>query len=71
MSVLFVLIGASVLVAGAFLFAFIRSVRTGQYDDQYTPSVRMLFDEPSGIASSTPPRKTNGEAPTAEPNNHR
>lgn len=70
MSVLFVLIGASVLVAGAFLFAFIRSVRTGQYDDQYTPSVRMLFDEPSGIASSQT-SKTNGEAPTAEPNNHR
>ncbi|MCA6363524.1 MAG: cbb3-type cytochrome oxidase assembly protein CcoS [Bacteroidetes bacterium] len=70
MSVLFVLIGASVLVAGAFLFAFIRSVRTGQYDDQYTPSVRMLFDEPSGIASSTQQSKTNGEAPTAEPNNH-
>jgi cbb3-type cytochrome oxidase maturation protein len=71
MSVLFVLIGASVLVAGAFLFAFIRSVRTGQYDDQYTPSVRMLFDEPSGIASSTQTSKTTGEAPTAEPNNHR
>lgn len=71
MSVLFVLIGASVLVAGAFLFAFIRSVRTGQYDDQYTPSVRMLFDEPSGIASTTQTSKTAGEAPTAEPNNHR
>lgn len=47
MSVLFILIGASVLVAGGFLYAFIRSVRSGQYDDQYTPSVRMLFDEPS------------------------
>ncbi|MCU0435229.1 MAG: cbb3-type cytochrome oxidase assembly protein CcoS [Bacteroidia bacterium] len=71
MSVLFVLIGASVLVAGGFLFAFIRSVRSGQYDDQYTPSVRMLFDEPSGIAQSKPTSNNNGEAPTAEPNNHR
>ena len=25
--------------------AFIRSVRAGQYDDSYTPSVRMLFED--------------------------
>jgi cbb3-type cytochrome oxidase maturation protein len=48
MSVLFVLIGASILVAVGFLAAFIWSVRSGQYEDDYTPSVRMLFDnEPS------------------------
>jgi nitrogen fixation-related uncharacterized protein len=28
-----------------FLYAFIKAVRGGQYDDDYTPSVRMLFDD--------------------------
>ncbi len=44
MSVLFILIGASILVAFSFLLAFIWSLKTGQYEDDYTPSVRMLFD---------------------------
>jgi cbb3-type cytochrome oxidase maturation protein len=33
------------VVAGSFLFLFLRAVKKGQYDDTYTPSVRMLFDE--------------------------
>ena len=45
MSALFILIGISILVAGSFLTAFLWSVKTGQYDDDYTPSVRMLFDD--------------------------
>ncbi|MBP9098626.1 MAG: cbb3-type cytochrome oxidase assembly protein CcoS [Ferruginibacter sp.] len=44
MSALFILIGISILVAGSFLAAFLWSVSNGQYDDDYTPSVRMLFD---------------------------
>ena len=28
-----------------FFFAFIKAVKSGQYDDDYTPSVRMLFDD--------------------------
>lgn len=44
MSVLFILIGASILIASCFLIAFIWSVRSGQYEDDYTPSVRMLFE---------------------------
>lgn len=44
MSVLIILIGASILVAVGFLIAFIWSVKTGQYEDDYTPSVRMLFE---------------------------
>jgi cbb3-type cytochrome oxidase maturation protein len=44
MSVMFVLIGASILVAAGFLMAFLWSVKNGQYDDDYTPSIRMLFD---------------------------
>jgi len=45
MTVLYVLITASSLVAGIFLIAFIWSVKTGQFDDSYTPSVRALFDD--------------------------
>ena len=45
MSVIIVLVIVSVLVAGSFLAAFILSVKKGQYDDDYTPSVRMLFDD--------------------------
>ena len=50
MGVLIILIGVSILVALGFLIAFIWSVKTGQYEDDYTPSVRMLFDnEPTII----------------------
>lgn len=45
MSALFLLIGISLLVAVGFLAAFLWATRTGQYDDDYTPSVRMLFDD--------------------------
>jgi cbb3-type cytochrome oxidase maturation protein len=44
MSALFILIGISILVAGSFLIAFLWSVKNGQFEDDYTPSVRMLFD---------------------------
>lgn len=44
MKVIFVLIGISLLVAIGFLFAFFWAVKTRQYEDDYTPSVRMLFD---------------------------
>ncbi|HRN80064.1 MAG TPA: cbb3-type cytochrome oxidase assembly protein CcoS [Ferruginibacter sp.] len=44
MSALFLLIAISLVVAGSFLAAFLWSVRSGQYDDDYTPSVRMLFE---------------------------
>jgi cbb3-type cytochrome oxidase maturation protein len=45
MSVLVILIIVSVLVAGGFLIAFLWSVNSGQMEDDYTPSVRMLFDD--------------------------
>ncbi|MBX2887380.1 MAG: cbb3-type cytochrome oxidase assembly protein CcoS [Ferruginibacter sp.] len=44
MSVIFVLIAVSLLLAGGFLLAFFWNVKSGQYDDDYTPSIRMLFD---------------------------
>lgn len=45
MSVIVILVFFSVLVAGGFLIAFLWAVRSGQYEDRYTPSVRILFDD--------------------------
>ncbi|RDY58657.1 cbb3-type cytochrome oxidase assembly protein CcoS [Flagellimonas nanhaiensis] len=45
MSVIYVLLAISITVALAFFAAFVFSVRSGQYDDTYTPSVRMLFED--------------------------
>jgi len=45
MSAIFIMIIASLVVALGFLVAFIWSVKSGQYDDDYTPSVRILFDD--------------------------
>lgn len=45
MSVIYLLLTLSILVALIFFIAFIYSVKRGQYDDSYTPSVRMLFDD--------------------------
>jgi len=33
------------MVAVSFLAAFLWSIKNGQYDDDYTPSVRILFDD--------------------------
>lgn len=44
MSILYILIGCSMLLAVFFLIAFIWSVKSGQLDDDYTPGVRILFD---------------------------
>lgn len=45
MNIIYMLLAISVCVAVIFFVAFIISVKKGQYDDTYTPSVRMLFDD--------------------------
>lgn len=45
MSVIYLLITISIFVAVGFFIAFVIAVKSGQYDDDYTPSVRMLFDD--------------------------
>ena len=45
MSVLFLLIGVSLIVALGFLLAFLWAQSSGQYEDDYSPAVRMLFEE--------------------------
>jgi cbb3-type cytochrome oxidase maturation protein len=57
MSAIFILVGASLTVAIGFLFAFIWSVKNGQYDDDYTPSVRMLFEDKPAPKEETSNKK--------------
>ncbi|NMH86731.1 MULTISPECIES: cbb3-type cytochrome oxidase assembly protein CcoS [Flavivirga] len=45
MSVIYILLAISIIVAVGFFIAFIVAVKKGQYDDSYTPSVRMLFED--------------------------
>ena len=45
MSVIFLLIPLSVIIAASFLGAFIWAVRSGQYEDTCTPAMRLLLEE--------------------------
>jgi len=45
MSAIVILISASLIVATGFLIAFLWAVKSGQYEDRFTPSIRMLLDD--------------------------
>lgn len=45
MSVIIILLIASISVASLFLFAFLWSVKTGQFDDENASASRILFDD--------------------------
>ena len=45
MNIFYLLIGVSLFAALIFLGAFIWAVRSGQFEDNYTPSIRILFDD--------------------------
>jgi cbb3-type cytochrome oxidase maturation protein len=47
MEIIVVLVGFSITIALGFLAAFSWAVKSGQYDDTYTPSMRMLFSDTS------------------------
>ena len=66
MSVIYLLISISILVAIGFFIAFIRAVKTGQYDDDYTPSVRMLFNDELIISKLKNPKVENLESDNSE-----
>lgn len=60
MNIIYLLLALSVLVAIIFFIAFIFSVKKGQYDDMYTPSVRMLFEDEL-VNSKSKNKSTNQE----------
>lgn len=59
MSAIFVAMGASFFVAVIFLILYLFSVKKGQFDDTYTPSVRILFDENDEIQTENKQIETN------------
>jgi len=58
MSVIYILLSISIVVALIFFIAFIVAVKKGQYDDSYTPSVRMLFEDELVKEPQKPTKKT-------------
>jgi cbb3-type cytochrome oxidase maturation protein len=58
LGVFFILISVSIPIAGIFLLAFIYSARKGQFDDPYTPSMRMLKDDEINPHPTKPTIKT-------------
>jgi len=52
MSVIIILVIIGISVAGLFLLGFIWAVKSGQYDDMYSPSVRILFDDSTEPSNS-------------------
>ncbi|WP_306643670.1 cbb3-type cytochrome oxidase assembly protein CcoS [Sanyastnella coralliicola] len=53
MEVIFILIGASLILAGGFLGAFLWAMRSGQYEDDVTPSIRILNDNTPNQSAKT------------------
>jgi len=45
MQIIYLLIGISIIMATGFLIAFIWSIKSGQMEDDYTPGIRILFDD--------------------------
>jgi cbb3-type cytochrome oxidase maturation protein len=54
MSVIILLLIASVSVAALFLGAFLWSVKSGQYDDETSPPIRILFDDRPAVKKPEP-----------------
>ena len=54
MKIILLLIFISLIVALGFLGAFIWAVRSGQYEDEYTPSVRILLDDEPSSQNDNP-----------------
>lgn len=57
MSVIIILIIASIVLAAGFLFAFIWSVKDGQMEDDYSPANRILFDDTKKILEKNDSKK--------------
>ena len=53
MGIIVLLISISITIAIIFLGVFYWNMKSGQYDDTYTPSVRMLFDDKPGKNSTS------------------
>ena len=62
MTVIFLLIPLSIVIATCFLLAFIWAVRSGQYEDTCTPSMRLLLEEKRAGKKAKSESEAKGEA---------
>lgn len=53
MSVIIILLIASISVAAIFLIAFLWGVKSGQFEDDYSPASRILFDDKPSSSTKT------------------
>lgn len=58
MEVIFVLIAVSLVLAVTFLILFFRAMKDGQFDDGYTPSIRILFENQPKKSIKNQPKKS-------------
>lgn len=61
MKIMLFLILVSLLLAAGFLLAYLRAAGSGQFDDEYTPAIRILFDD-----ATQPASVTDAKQPTSE-----
>jgi cbb3-type cytochrome oxidase maturation protein len=54
MGIIIILIGFSLTIAVGFFFAFLWAVKSGQFEDDKTPSIRMLFDSTAPAPDKKP-----------------
>ena len=66
MTVLIILILASLGLAGAFLLGFVWAVRSGQFEDVFTPSMRVLTEETVTSSKTEIRRPKEGGKPKSE-----
>jgi cbb3-type cytochrome oxidase maturation protein len=64
MTLMYILLPLSLLLASAAVVAFVWAVRAGQFDDTTTPAWRVLFDDDSSPSRprSNEPNQGNGDA---------
>jgi cbb3-type cytochrome oxidase maturation protein len=53
MGMIYIMLTVSLLIALFFLVSFFWATKTGQFDDDYAPSVRILFDDETNNNSKT------------------
>lgn len=53
MSVMILILIMSIIIAGGFLIAFLWSVKNGQFDDDFSPAQRAIFDDKTKIKTKT------------------
>ena len=63
MEIITLLIFISLIIAVGFLIVFLWNLKSGQYDDTYSPSVRMLFDDKPKSQKHKSRGNTGGELP--------